>query len=211
MARDYKHRAQPRRADPPAGRWLWFLAGLLVGVFGTGLLWLEFGALEEGERWIGARPEPEPAPLANERGNKPPKPKFDFYNLLPEMEVIIPDDEFDSVDSGVDSRVEPKVEPGVQAPGQAAPNVASSPPPETRPGRYMVQVASFRKAAEAERLKAQLALLGFETHVQRGKGADGVWHRVRTGPFASAGEVREIRNRLADHGLKGYVVRLSGP
>lgn len=198
MARDYKHRAQPRRKRPPVSGWVWFLAGLLLGAFGTGLLWLEAGSSDGDERWIGARPEPEPAPVVRERGSKPPKPKFDFYNLLPEMEVIVPDDELDPV--------EPEPLARHQAPATTSP-----PPANKGSGRYLVQVASFRKAAEAERLKAQLALLGFEAHVQRGRGSDGTWHRVRTGPFASVAEVKKAQSQLAGHGLKGYVVRLSGP
>ncbi len=96
MARDYKHRAQPRSRRPPVSGWAWFFSGLLIGVISTGVLWWKISSLEEGESWIGARPEEPPRP-ATTGAAKPPRPKFDFYTLLPEMEVIVPDDELDSV------------------------------------------------------------------------------------------------------------------
>lgn len=196
MARDYKHRVQPRGRKPPVAGWIWFVAGLLVGVFGTGLAWLELGSVEEADGWIGAQPQEESHPPAKDRGGKPPKPKFDFYTLLPEMEVIVPDDELEPVD--------PEPPPKVETTPPARNSVGEQAGSE----RYLIQVASFRKPADAERLEAQLALLGFEAHVQRARGSDGVWHRVRAGPFGSVAEVRAARSRLASNGLKGYVVRL---
>jgi cell division protein FtsN len=187
--RDYKHRAQPRRSRQTPG-WVWLLAGFALGAFTVGLLWLKMSPGGEGD-WVGAAPpaadEAQAGPGAQDRP-APPKPRFDFYTLLPSMEVVVPEEEI--------------VEP------ERATEPADSRPAAAEPVNYLLQVGSFRKAGDADRVKAQLALLGFSSHIQRVEGAGGaVWHRVRTGPFAGAAELRAARQRLEDNGHRTLVIR----
>jgi len=118
---------------------------------------------------------------------------------------------------------EPQGQTSAQAePGQpksAAPPVAStsqvqtaalaaSPPP---PGAsfYTVQVGSFRRDTDAQRLQQQLAQKGYAARLLSitlpGKG---LWHRVRIGTFAERAEANEMAQRLRrQENLTGLVTR----
>lgn len=55
---------------------------------------------------------------------------------------------------------------------------------QTQKQQYIIQVGSFRDLIQAEELKAQLALLGFEASIQTIKITDkDMWYRVYMGPF----------------------------
>jgi len=191
MARDYKHRAQPgSRNKKQSPCWIGFVTGLLVGALVVGLTWLKLGTdAVKDTQWISARPAKE---SGDSRRPAVPPPQFDFYDRLPEMEVVVPDEEL--------PQVVPATPPAAADGGSRAP-VA----------HYLIQVASLKKAADAERLKAQLALLGMQASVTRVRIDDGdTWHRVRIGPFSDRKALDEVRKRLADNGLRGIVIRAAG-
>ena len=188
MPRDYKHRAQRKKAKKPLPGWLWLIIGLLLGAFLMGLFWLKGQSIDFGGEWVGAEPDrpPQGKPASTPRRVEtpaPPKPRFDFYTMLPKMEVVVPDDELDQ-------------EP-----------VARS--ADGRPVTYLVQVGSFRKAADADRLKAQLALLGFEARVVSARiGSQDTRYRVRSGPYRDKRALNDARRRLSENGFKGMVIRV---
>lgn len=189
MPRDYKHRAQRKPQKKPLPGWLWLLTGLLLGGFIVGLVWLRGESVQTGGDWVGARPEnpPQgrPAPARAEPERAAPKPRFDFYNELPNMEVLVPDEELDR-------------EPAAAAAASAAPDA-----------RYLLQVGSFRRAADADRLKAQLALLGFEARVETARVEGGeLRYRVRSGPYQGREAVNRARHRLAENGHQVIAIRL---
>lgn len=187
MPRDYKHRAQRKPKKKPVPGWLWLLTGLLLGALIMGLVWLQGQSTDAGGEWVGAAPDrpPQANPAARPvEVPPPPKPRFDFYNMLPKMEIVVPEEEL------------------------AAPVVAGQ---DSAPVDYLVQVGSFRRSEDADRLKAQLALLGFEARVVSARiNAQDVRYRVRSGPFRGKAAVREARERLAGNGFKGIVIRAGG-
>ncbi len=72
-----------RRQQAPASTapWPWFLAGLLCGVFLSGLVWL---ASQQPDATA------EEAVVAQKSSEKPrPTPRFDFYTLLPEQRIDV--------------------------------------------------------------------------------------------------------------------------
>ena len=225
MARDYKDRPTPKRKHSRQGapRWAFALAG-----FGLGLC-VALGAYIEG-RYPGtiiAGTDLEPVPGADTdaasvaaTGVRAPRPKYTFYDLLPEMEVNVPAREPDQklhgpqppkpaarlsdaqraarilsgADIGVASRMKPV--PKVVAPKPAssetklAPVIASSRLPF---GAYMVQVGSFRQMSDADRLKAALAMNGHRAIIQTTRMSDNSQrHRVRLGPFRSKESAKKI-------------------
>lgn len=115
--------------------------------------------------------------------------RFDFYNLLPDMEVVIPEREQPATPGG-------------------------SPPPETtlepEPGtRYIMQAGSFQSFADADRMKANLALLGVESHIEQVTIDDGSrWHRVRIGPIDDFEQMVSTRERLADNDIEVMLIRV---
>jgi len=50
---------------------------------------------------------------------------------------------------------------------------------------YFLQVASLKKYADADRLKASLALLGFEAHIEKKSTGRSLWNVVMLGPYTS--------------------------
>jgi cell division protein FtsN len=190
MARDYKHQARRKPRRKPAPPWVWMLAGLAIGLFVALLIYLKAGpddtpvpravqAPPPAEREARGVKKEAPAPIP-----APPRPRFDFYTTLPEMEVVVPENEITG------SRKE-----GVRQ--------------VDKPGTYLLQAGSFRTHEQADRLKAQLALLGLETGIQTVSINDReTWHRVRVGPFRDLDELHKVRVRLKSHDVDAILIRV---
>ena len=193
MPRDYKEPVTSRKRPVPG--WVWLLAGLMIGLFASGLIWLKDRGgdgrqvLQAAKQELGqARRE-----IASHKAPEPERSGYDFYTLLPELEVVVPDDEYES-------------QPEPARPSSAAPARQEA----SASARYLLQAGSFRDAAEAERLRARLALLGVEARIQRVVVNGDTWHRVRIGPFADLGQLRSVRKRLSNHHIKTLVTREAG-
>lgn len=86
----------------------------------------------------------------------------------------------------------------------AAPAKAS---PAASGAGYVVQVGSFGKQENAERLKDKLAAVGFPAFVEKTQREKGAIFRVKVGPRTSRGSVDELRIRLHDEAkLEGIIV-----
>jgi cell division protein FtsN len=73
---------------------------------------------------------------------------------------------------------------------------------------YFLQVGAFQKAADADNLKAKLALTGLEAGVQEVSIPEkGTMHRVRVGPFRTADEMNRARGLLSQSGVQGTVIK----
>jgi cell division protein FtsN len=112
-----------------------------------------------------------------------PATRFDFYEMLPQYEVVIPE-----------------AEPGV-AEEPAATAVQEN-------GNYVIQAGSFRALADADRMQATLALLGIESRIQRVPIDDDVYHRVRIGPINDLDELNRVRRRLWDADIEVLLLRV---
>ena len=202
MTRDYKARnnVRPRRAQHGSG-FFWFVTGVVVGAFGVGLAW----TLQEGQ--------PPPPPAAPAAGEQRPaaKPRFDFYNILPEMEVLVPDEEFSGKPPTIPPKPKPsqKAEPASEPTPSASETTTSKDSPAADGNSYLLQVASYRTASDAERLKAQLALLGVQAQIQKVtiNGKD-TYHRVRAGPYKGKESANAARALLARNGLESIAIKL---
>jgi cell division protein FtsN len=189
--KDYK--AKPQRAVQRPVRqrpaWLYFMAGVIVGSAVTVVLYLnEFvpvplyvAPTETAPQAVVATKERKKAQTAGDA----PKPRFEFYTMLPEMEVAVPDTD-----------LEPELDDS-----KAAPVVA--------PGTYFLQAGSFRLLEEADRMKANLAFLGLEPSIQTVtiNGSD-TWHRVRVGPFSDLASLNEVRARLRENRMETMVLKI---
>ena len=85
-------------------------------------------------------------------------------------------------------------------------------PPAARPSaptpRYFLQAGAFRNPADADNLKAQLALLGVEATIQTSEVADkGVFHRVRVGPYRGMDELNRTRSLLTQNNIPTTLVK----
>jgi cell division protein FtsN len=106
----------------------------------------------------------------------PKMPQFDFYTILPEKEVVVP--EYEIKTRAREERV-----------GKAK---------ETH---YLMQAGSFKTFKEADRLRAKLALMGIESKVEKAKVGSVNWYRVKMGPYVQTDSVNTIRARLRQNGI----------
>jgi cell division protein FtsN len=206
---------------------MWFAVGFIAGAFSVGLAWLKYGPEELRSLTAGLQGTPAAeegkAKGEEDEHNAAPRPQFQFYSLLPDMEVVVSDDE-------VDRRAR-AAQPAPPPPPAAAPGVpvaAATPAPSATPAPahvsappvpapppaaggeevLMLQVGAFRSAADAEGLKAQLALKGLQAAVQSATINRDTIYRVRLGPFRGIDQLKGARDRLKSSGYESVVVRL---
>lgn len=161
----------------------------------------------------------EPGVLEPAAGDSAPKkPQYDFYSVLSEKEVRIPDAEISAQARAEQQQKQQAAQLPTQQ--QAAPaNVpkavseditaapaAALPQPAAGSG-YLLQVGAFPNAADAETLKAKLALQGFVANVQSVSVSGQIYHRVRLGPFRSATELESTKQRLAGAGINAIALK----
>ena len=212
---------QARRSGRSSGTpgWLWLVAGLLIG----GVV---FGYLQFKDRWgKPASTLPQPDPQAQARATRgeevapdKPKPKYDFYTLLPEKEVVIPDAELDAQARAEAARPPTPVDampPTVATGDPAAPTVASAgDPAPTTPAassggpRYLIQAGAFRGSTEAEALKAKIAMTGEIARVEVAQINGNTVHRVRMGPYPNASALAAAKLALASHGITAQAIKV---
>jgi len=114
---------------------------------------------------------------------KPKPPHFEFYTILPEKEVVVPEYEI-------------KTRTREERVGKA------------KESQYIMQAGSFKSFKEADQLRAKLALMGIESKVEKAKVGDVTWHRVKMGPFTQMASVNTIRSRLRKNGVDVMVTEI---
>lgn len=208
MTRDYKNaarptpkRSTPSRATTSGGNvWKGMLLGLFIGVaVAVGMaLYLNrnnnpFTAPKAPAESKPVAPQATPAAapesLKPGAGTKqppaPPVQSYDFYKILPGNEdpnVALP--------------------PKTDAPAPAADKA----PPAAPPAWF--QVGAFQNEADADNLKATLALKGIEASIQTTNLPEkGIWHRVRVGPLKSMAEVDKMRATLRSNGIEANLIQ----
>jgi cell division protein FtsN len=98
--------------------------------------------------------------------------KFDFYTLLKNTEIIVPNNE-----SADKQDIEPEE------------NFS-----------YLLQAGSFKNSSDAEALRVRLLLLNLSASVETVKIGNGEkWHRVLVGPFTDSSSMAYARAKLAEN------------
>lgn len=188
---DYKHRAgakKKKRGNTSCS--IWFAGGVVAGAFVVGLLWLKLGS-NLGDAPVPGVAQPRPAATPDKRDT--PKPTFEFYTILPEMEVVIPDEELVAPD----------------APGNETGEQEANLPPLQENAAFILQMGSFRRFEDADRMKARLALIGIETEIQKVSiNNRDTFHRVRSGPYRSQSRLNEIRKLARENNIATMVIKL---
>ncbi len=186
-ARDYK---SPQRRGADLRRLREFTWGLLAGVAVASLAFVYFGSVPGKARDSADAPRPDPhrnaaaADAAPEAAADRSAQKYDFYQMLPNFEVVVPEKDKDvKRDVPEGARIE-------------------------RPGVYVLQAGSYRNEADAERVRAQLALQGVAAKVQRVAIDADVWHRVRIGPIGNLDELNRVRRQLRAAEVDALVIRV---
>lgn len=194
MARLRSRRSSRRRRKSSGGSgFLWLLAGIAVGLGIAIVAWLGSdpgpslrppAAPPPAAAPVPA-PRPVPAPEAAPAAGESERERFQFYDLLPRQEVVVP---------------------GRDQPAPRDTTAPAGPPPGTQ---YVLQAGSFTRFPDADRVKAQLALIGINATVQPVT-VDGIeYHRVRIGPISDPDELDRLRSRLRQQKIEAVVMRVS--
>jgi cell division protein FtsN len=185
--RDYK-RTTRRPLD--FSRWREFGYGLLAGTALATVAFVYAGGKTHKSVEVADAPHPDPhraAPTDQDparAGTGKSAEKYDFYQMLPNFEVVVPEKDKD---------VKRDLPAGA---------------PIERPGVYVLQAGSYRNEADAERVRRQLALQGVQAKVQRVAVDADVWHRVRIGPITDLGELNRVRKQLQAAEVDALVIRV---
>jgi len=103
--------------------------------------------------------------------------EFEFYEILPDIDQVMPDD---------------------------LPEATPTRPDENL--SYYLQAASFRAHADAEKLRARLALKGYSSITQaREVEGKGTYYRVRLGPYSDSRKAKTAKNKLQRLGVRPFV------
>ena len=213
MSRDYKKiRYNPRRERAfAAGNLLSFLSGLSIGLLVAFIVFLRYQLIEPGA------PREVAGPAAGDRAltdEQKPELKFEFYDTLRNKKVNISEWVAGNKDSPEDGAGEEMDETREQEENQErdeSPEQVAAQQREVKDDvyGYILQVGSFRDFSSADKVKAELALLGIFADIQRVmlNGQD-VRHRVRLGPYKSMDEMKDISRRLEDNQIEFMLLEL---
>ena len=160
-----------QRTIPP---WIWVLTGMLVGILFMLLLYVT--TIKSQQSPINAEAKDKQNLKTGQTGQ--PQPRFDFYQLLKEQDVMVPDIMPELADTESDNTV------------------------------YLLQAGSFRNSADADQLRAQLLLLNLTATVEKARTRTGdTWHRVLVGPFESRSKLAKARSILASHEISSLLLK----
>lgn len=138
-------------------------------------------------------------------------PQFDFYTILPEKEVLVPEQD-------IMTRV--REEKNVQQQATIAKTPVDSTitdvteEPQTSPVKssasYMMQAGSYKNSVDAEKMRSNLEAMGIEARIEKAKVGETIYHRIKMGPYAQMSSVSNIRARLKQSGIDVIVTETSG-
>lgn len=198
MAQRRKRRKR-RSQQPEYPPYVWMLFGLAIGLSVAFAVYIKDrrpSAAATPSAATASQPAPTPASLQNaldDNGEtaadsatraEPPKKRFTFYDILPNVEILTDD-----------------VRPEIRA--------DNAPRAIEEPGVYLLQAGSFSTHEDADRRRAELALHGIESHIQRVKLDDRNYHRVYIGPTDDLVELNMLRSRLRAAHIDVFRIRLS--
>jgi cell division protein FtsN len=209
MAKDYKHRGQARRSPhhEPRNRrrvalWRWALITALIIAFVVFLVYLTQSTPkvinpEKGTATTEAgvaidKTSSQNKPPLPEKNPEPKAPHFEFYNILPNKELIVPEHEI-------------KTRTREERVGKA------------KDSQYIMQVGSFKAVKEAEQLRAKLALMGIQAKIDKAKVGSKTdkgtmntttWYRVKIGPYTKMTTVDMMKSRLKKKGIDTVVTEV---
>lgn len=175
-------------------------AGIFVGmVIGAGMAAVFSWYMMKSPSPLLNKGQPAATPSPGAPANPPAqtaseKTRFEFYNVLTD-------------------KAQKGAAPAKQTNQEK--QVAQSKPAEATPAEAkmtytpkILQVGSFSTAVDAEKLKARLAMIGAESHIQTANVPDrGVYYRVRLGPYKSEEELNRARNFLKQNDLESTPMR----
>jgi cell division protein FtsN len=161
--------------------------------------------------------------------------QYDFYTLLPGKEVQMSDAELAAsareekarearaaqqpataattatatVDTAASDPKPIAETPTATATTAAATTTVASAVPSAagKDARYILQAGAFGASGDAESTKAKIAMLGLSARVESAQIGGKTVYRVRMGPYGTASELAEAKQKLASGGLPAMAIK----
>jgi cell division protein FtsN len=218
MPRDYKSRSrrnEPESEGPSAIVWLF--VGILIGLIISGIFYLKgqhhatpltperhaevkkLAPAKKPEEKTSAQKQAQTAAeesKPNSQNTQNLQTQFDFYNVLPNKNQ--------GKTTQPQSSQPQTAQPQTAAPAQKT-AVASTTSPS--PVNYVVQIATLSKPSDADQLKAQLLLLGFDVNVTPAQKNGQTLQRVWLGPFTNKSDATATQKQLQQNQISSNLLK----
>ena len=233
MTKDYAKRKPTKKPAPrknysqsssrSLGGPFWLLIGVFIGIVCVGAFYIK----QFDMPFIKQLLEHRAAAVVNKSNHqvaknehKPEMPRFDFYTVLPHMQVV----QTANNTAATTPPPAPKITSSTPAPvvttlAPVASNKIISTPASTpalttkiassKSKHYILQVAAFQTQSDADRVKAQLAMKGFSAKVIVVKTSSSTWYRVLLGPYSSEQIALGTQQKLAADNVQSFLRRLA--
>jgi cell division protein FtsN len=190
-----RRKAGRRKTDKGLSGWASMFMGLIIGLAVALYVYITDPTPPSIALVTKARTMTQPAsaiPETVEAVEVAPEPgiTFDFYDMLPNLGVEVYEDER---------------QPVLATP----PKRASKPARVTKPGIYILQAGSFSKIDDANRRKAEMALLGVRADIKRGLANERTVYRVYTDPMEDPADVNRVSQQLQQANIEILLKRVS--
>ena len=190
-----KKSAKPVRKSSKTKKNIWFglLVGILLGILISSGAFIKFGNYDKSIITTTTKKKNKATSVKTNtvkvKSLKKKKSKlgFDFYTILPKMK------------SAENSKE--KVKPIINISNSASRKIANT------KVTYFIQVAMFDKVDEADALKAELTLEGFETIIKSVKKDNSIYYRIVMGPFSNKDQASQQQQLLLKQHVTGSIIQ----
>lgn len=221
MTRDYKNvtethkKSRPKKKTPaPKNQntipgWMWLVSGVVIGGFVSFIVYLKLNVpisdqthsvkVEKKDN-IERRPAEITHKKLEEKNSE--KDKLEFYSILPNREVTIPEVE----------KPENKIKTNQEKSESIAHDtgIVKQVPKKNISYIYTLQVGSFLRFQDADRRKANLALLGIGSKIHAIKTNNKTHYRVLVGPYDDIKRINEIDAVMKSNNIRTLLLKERG-
>ena len=221
MTRDYKnvtetHKKSRSKKKTPAPKsqntipgWMWLVSGVVIGGFVSFIIYLKLNVpINDQTHDVKVEKkhnvEKQPAKIVHKKPEekKLEKDKLEFYSILPNREVTIPEVEKpeNEIQTNQEKSESVKRDAGIvkQAPKK---NISYI---------YTLQVGSFLRFKDADKRKANLALLGIGSKIHAIKTNNKTHYRVLVGPYDDIKRINEIDAVMKSNNIRTLLLKERG-
>jgi len=163
-------RSATRPASSENKPWSWFYSGLFTGILLSVIAYFLPSQLRPDQ---GALTNIAVNPGEETTITEEPGTDLDFYEYLPQAEVVVNVVPVDIAESALQEEIDPVT--------------------------YFLQAGSFLDPNDANELRARLILLNLETRIQDTSLQGRTWYRVQSGPFIGRNSVDAAQTTLIEN------------
>jgi cell division protein FtsN len=200
MPKDYKGYTSRSagRSSGKKNRWLlWLLLIIILLVIGFAGYWYS--------KHHTTKPARQSLPVkisVTPKTPDEPQIKFEFYNLLPKEKVVVQD-------TAVSSAPPPPMPAPPTNKPVNNPTVKEPLSPVAPANNYIIQIASLKDQADADKMKAELLLQSFPAQISKNTLNGVVWYRIQVGPYSSTQEATAALAELKANHFDGMIKKYS--